>query len=108
MKILIKNHQNILGNILFKKKNHHIKLRWDKKRDNYFVIICKDLEDWLLFITQNTKIDIGKLFGFKRKPNRLQLHRAILTKPKQFETLAKQLVAEQLKPILYLQQLLDQ
>jgi hypothetical protein len=65
-------------------QQHKIKILHDTKRNNYVIVLCPKLEDWILEATKEAKVDI-KRYNLPRNSN--ELHKTINTKIGRFEEL---------------------
>ena len=81
---------------------HGTKLYYHKSNNNKLIILCPDLESWVLKTTKTSKINIGE-YGLPKTPS--ALHRIINTRLANFEKLIVQLIKLQNPSILYLQSL---
>lgn len=65
---------------------HEIKLLYDENTQNYLIILCPRLEEWLLKAIHIAKVDIN-LYNLPEDAD--ELHKTINTKPGKFEELIK-------------------
>jgi hypothetical protein len=63
---------------------HKIKIFHDTERDNYVVVLCPRLEDWILEATKEAKVDIKR---YNLPTDGDELHKTINTKIGRFEEL---------------------
>ena len=86
-------------------ENQGIKVYRHQSNSNRLIVLCPDLENWILKAVKTTNINIS-LFNLSDNPS--TLHRVINKRLPNFENLINELINQQNPSILYLQSLLTQ
>ena len=73
-----------IGKLKSLSRGHGIKLLLDEKNQNYLIVLCPRLEDWVLNVTKEAKIDVSE-YGLPNDPNKL--HEALNIKLDKFRDL---------------------
>lgn len=82
---------------------HGIKVLVHKKKKQYVVVLCPELEGWIINISKKSKISLSE-FGLPEKAK--QLHKEINYRLPAFEKLLLKLLEKKNPTLLYLQALL--
>jgi hypothetical protein len=70
---------------------HYIKLLYDKNAENYLIILCPNLEVWILNATRDAEINIK---NYNLPDNADELHKILNTKIGKFTNLLQTLIKE--------------
>jgi len=73
-----------IGKLKFLSRGHGIKLLVDEKNQNYLIVLCPRLEDWVLNVAKQASIDV-LTHGLPNDPNKL--HEALNIKLDRFRDL---------------------
>ncbi len=77
-----------IGTLKLLSSENDIKLLYDKKSENYLIVLCPRLEEWILRAAKEASVNISD-FGLPNEAN--QLHKIINTKVKIFVLLIKKI-----------------
>lgn len=84
-------------------EKHTIKVYRHQSNNNQLIVLCPDLENWILKAIKASKVDVSK-FNLPSKAN--ALHGIINSRLPNFEKLIHELITKENSAILYLQSLL--
>jgi len=92
-----------LQQLVVKQEKYDIKVMGDQQRNHTIIVLCPDLETWIVNTAKKTKIAL-KDFGLP--DNSKELHKVINFRFIQFNNLITTLEEKRSKPLLYLKSLL--
>ena len=83
-------------------EKHFIKIYRHQSNNNLLIVLCPDLENWILKAAKSSKVDVST-FNLPKKAS--TMHNTINTRLPNFEKLIQALIEEKNPAILYLQAL---
>ena len=93
----------IMNEFLLLEEKYAIKVYHHQSNNNRLIVLCPDLENWILSAAKTSRINVSKF----KLPNRAgALHDIINSRLLNFGKLIQELIAEQNASILYLQSIL--
>lgn len=100
-----RNYRKDMSEFTLVRKRHNIEWYQHQSTTNKLIVLCPNLENWILKIAKASKVDVTK---FNLPSNPSTLHRVINGRLTNFEKLINELISQQNPSILYLQTLLTQ
>jgi hypothetical protein len=96
-----KPHPTYLKNLTFVSEQHRVKLLSDPQRDNLVLVIRPRLEEWVVWMAQQSDLDLKRDFGIPARTGP-ELHDVINQHLPKFERLIHRLLADKAQPLFYL------
>ncbi|MFN8353287.1 MAG: hypothetical protein U0Y10_02470 [Spirosomataceae bacterium] len=81
-------------------ERYEIKTYFDSQRQNKLIVLCPNLEEWLLNVVRKEKVELDKLFGLPTSAQKL--HKVINHEIPKFEKLINSLIEKNTTSIVYL------
>ena len=101
--LTIQNYRKDMFDFQLIEKRHKIESYKHKHTESQLVVLCPDLESWILKASKNSKIEVTT---YNLPGNSSTLHQIINNRLPNFERLIRELVTQKNPSILYLQSLL--